>query len=333
MTALKVLMIGGSGTISTSVAHEAVALGHEVTLLNRGQSDKRTPPSEARVLRADIKDEQSVRDAIGDESFDVVVDWLAFTTDDVRRDHRLFAGRTGQFVFISSASAYQKPISMLPIRESTPLHNPYWQYSRDKIACEELLTQLYREEGFPVTVVRPSHTYDEATLPIEGGWTSIARMRRGAGVVVPGDGTSLWTLTHSRDFAYAFARLLGRHEALGETFHITSERPLPWNAIYTLIARAAGVDEPDLVHVPSDAIAAVDEDWGASLIGDKAHSVLFDNAKVRSLVPGWAPQIPFDVGAREMVGWFDADPSRQVVDERLDGLMDRLVETYRPRAL
>jgi nucleoside-diphosphate-sugar epimerase len=235
----------------------------------------------------------------------------------------------GQYVFISSASAYQTPPGRLPVRESTPLRNPFWQYSRDKIACEDLLVAAYRERALPVTIVRPSHTYDRTLLPFDGGWTVVDRMRRGAPVVVPGDGTSLWTLTHQADFAHAFVGLLGHPAAIGDSFHITSDEWLPWNEIYETVAAAAGVSELDLVHVPSDAIAAADPDWGAGMLGDKAHSMIFDNTKVKRLVPDYVATIPFAQGAREIVAWYDADPSRQTVDQAMDATMDGLVERYR----
>lgn len=332
MSALKVLFIGGSGIISSACSALAVEQGLDLTVLNRGSTTTRPLPDGARVLQADVRDPASVREALGDEEFDVVVDWVAFTPDHVRTDVELFTGRTGQYVFISSASAYQTPPLRVPVRESTPLRNPFWQYSRDKIACEELLTAAYREDGFPVTVVRPSHTYDKTLLPFDGGWTVVDRMRRGKEVVVHGDGTSLWTLTHHRDFARGFTGLLGNERALGEAVHITSDEALPWDAIYRTVAAAAGV-EPRLVHVPSDAIAAADAEWGAGLLGDKAHSMVFDTTVLRTLVPGFAATIPFARGAREVVEWYDADPSRQVVDAHMDGVMDRLVEAYRPRAL
>jgi nucleoside-diphosphate-sugar epimerase len=218
------------------------------------------------------------------------------------------------------------------VLESTPLRNPFWQYSRDKIACEDLLVRAYREEGLPMTIVRPSHTYDKTLLPFDGGWTVVDRMRRGAGVVVHGDGTSLWTLTHHTDFAHAFVGLLGHPAAIGDSFHITSDEWLSWNDIFTIVGRAAGV-ELQLVHVPSDRIAAVDPAWGAGLLGDKAHSMVFDNAKVKALVPDYVATVPFAQGAREIVAWYDGDPARRVVDERMDGLMDRLAEAYRPRGL
>jgi len=332
MSAPKVLFIGGSGVISSACSALAVERGLDLTVLNRGTTSTRPLPEGARALQADVRDPASVRAALGEEEFDVVVDWVAFTPEHVRTDLELFTGRTGQYVFISSASAYQTPPLRVPVVESTPLRNPFWQYSRDKIACEELLTQRYREDGFPVTVVRPSHTYDKTLLPFDGGWTVVDRMRRGLEVVVHGDGTSLWTLTHHRDFAQGFTGLLGNQRALGEAVHITSDEALPWDAIFRTVAAAAGV-EPRLVHVPSDAIAAADAEWGAGLLGDKAHSMVFDNSVLKGLVPGFAATTPFSRGAQEVLDWYDEDPSRQVVDAHVDGVMDRLVEAYRPRAL
>lgn len=332
MSALKVLFIGGSGIISSACSRRAVEKGMDLTVLNRGTTTKRPLPEQARVVQADVRDPDSVRAALGDEEFDVVVDWVAFTPDHVATDLELFTGRTGQYVFISSASAYQTPPARTPTLESTPLRNPFWQYSRDKIACEDLLTSRYREDGFPVTVVRPSHTYDRTLLPMDGGWTVVDRMRRGAEVVVHGDGTSLWTLTHHADFAKGFVGLLGNPRAVGDTFHITSDEALPWDQIVTIVAQAAGV-EPRIVHVPSDAIAAVDPEWGAGLLGDKAHSMVFDNSKLRSVVPDYVATIPFAQGAREIVAWYDEDPSRQVVDAQMDATIDKLVEAYRPRSL
>jgi nucleoside-diphosphate-sugar epimerase len=227
MTALKVLFIGGSGQISSACSQRAVELGIDLYVLNRGRTSIRPLPAQAHLLEADIRDPSSARAAIGEHEFDAVVDFVAFTPEHVQADIDLFAGRTGQFVFISSASAYQKPVGRLPIVESTPLRNPIWPYSQAKIACEELLVRAYREDGFPATIVRPSHTYDRANLPFEGGWTVVERMRRGKEVVVHGDGTSLWTLTHHVDFAKAFVGLLGHPQAIGESFHITSDEVLP----------------------------------------------------------------------------------------------------------
>lgn len=323
---MKVLFIGGTGVISSACSELAVTRGIELYLLNRGEST-RPIPAGAHVLHADIRDAAATTAALAGHTFDVVVDWIAFTPDQVAADIARFRGRTGQYIFISSASAYQKPLSSLPITEGTLLANPFWQYSRDKIACEELLVRAYREEGFPYTIVRPSHTYDRTKLPVTGGYTSVARMRQGKPVVVQGDGASLWVLTHHRDFAVGFVGLLGNLRAVGEAFHITSDELLTWNQIYTIVGRAAGV-EPKLVHVPSDAIARVDPEWGAGLLGDKAHSVIFDNSKIRRFVPDFAPAIPFSRGAEEIMVWHDADPARQRVDARLDALMDALVAQW-----
>ncbi len=252
---------------------------------------------------------------------------MAFTPDHVQADIDLFTGRTGQYVFISTASAYQKPPSRLPITESTPLRNPYWQYSRDKIACEDLLVAQYRESGFPATIVRPSHTYDATKTVLSGGWTSLARMRAGRPVIVHGDGTSLWTVTHNTDFARAFVPLLGHGRTVGEAFQITSDDVLTWDQIARALGAALGL-EPKIVHVPSDVIAAADPEWGAGLLGDKAHSVTFDNSKLRSVVPGWRAVVPFEQGAREIADWHLAHPGSQVVDQRLDTLMDKLAADF-----
>ena len=329
---MRVLFIGGSGVISSACSALAVERGIELTVLNRGKTAVRPLPPEVRTVHADVRDPAAVRDALGDAGFDAVVDWLAFTPDHIRTALDLFRGRTGQYVFISSASAYQTPPERVPVTESTPLRNPYWQYSRDKIACEDLLVRAYRQEGFPATIVRPSHTYDKTSVPLDGGWTSLARMRQGKPVVVHGDGTSLWTLTHHDDFARGFVPLLGHPRTVGDAFHITSDEALTWDQIAASLAAAAGV-EPRIVHVPSDAIAAADPGWGAGLLGDKAHSMLFDNTKLRRVVPGFAATIPFEQGAREIVDWYDADPTRQLVDDRLDAVMDQLVEAYRPRSI
>ena len=331
--ALRVLFLGGTGIISSACAAPAVERGADLTVVTRGgTSAKRPLPEGVRTLTADVREPAALREALGGEEFDAVVDFVAFTPDHVRADVETFTGRTGQYVFVSSASAYQKPVAHLPITESTPLHNPWWQYSRDKIACEELLTAAYREQGFPATVVRPSHTYDRTSLPVDGGWTVVDRMRRGAEIVVPGDGTSLWTLTHQADFAHAFVGLLGHPSAIGDSFHITSDEWLAWNEIYETVAAAAGVSELKLVHVPSDAIAAADPDWGAGMLGDKAHSMIFDNAKVKRLVPDYVASIPFVQGAREILSWYDANPARQQVDAAMNATMDDLVQRYRVAA-
>jgi nucleoside-diphosphate-sugar epimerase len=321
---MRALFIGGTGIISSACASLALERGIELYLLQRGQTTRRKPPAGARLLRADISDPAGVRRALGDLTFDAVVNFVVFTPEQIERDIELFQARALQYVFVSSASAYHTPPRRLPVTESTPLVNPFWQYSRNKIACEERLLRAYREQDFPFTIVRPSHTYDPTLLPMHGGWTVVERMRRGQPVIVHGDGTSLWTLTHHRDFARGFVGLLGNDGALGEAFHITSDEWLSWNQIFETMAHAAGV-EPKLVHVPSDVIAAYDPEWGASLLGDKAHSMIFDNTKIKRLVPEYRAEIPFARGAEEIVAWYDADPERRLFDPGLDALLDRLV--------
>ena len=324
---MKVLFIGGTGIISSACAEVALGRGVDLYMLNRGRS-ARPVPEGATVLKGDIRDPASAKNALGNLQFDAVVNWVAFTLEHIETDLELFRDRTDQYVFISSASAYQKPPAALPVLESTPLKNPFWRYSRDKIACEERLVQAYRDDDFPVTIFRPSHTYDRTLLPMDGGYTVVNRMREGKPVVVHGDGTSLWVLTHHRDFARAFVGLLGNPHALGESFHITSDEALSWNAIFGAVARAAGV-EAELVHVPSATIAAYDEGWGAGLLGDKSHSMVFDNSKIKRAVPGWAAEIAFARGADEIMRWFDANPARQRVDPEFDRLMDTLVAAQR----
>lgn len=333
MTALKVLFIGGSGIISAHCTRRAVEAGLDVYVLNRGRNGLREIPEATTRLTGDSRNPLSVREAIGGLAFDVVVNWVNFTPDQVKQDIEIFRGRTGQYIFISSASAYQTPPTRLPVLESTPLRNPFWEYSRNKIACEDQLMDAYRADAFPVTIVRPSHTYDETMIPFDGGWTVVERMRQGKPVIVPGDGTSLWTITHSRDFAAGFTGLLGNASAVGEAVHITGQESPSWNQIYSQVAAAAGVLDPVLVHVASDAIAAADSEWGAALLGDKSNTMVFDNSKIRSLVPGFSAAIPFSQGAREMIAWHDEDPSRRQVDERMNVLMDRLAAAYRPRPL
>jgi nucleoside-diphosphate-sugar epimerase len=328
MAATRTLFIGGTGVISSACVTRALDAGHEVTVINRGTSTTRPLPDGVEVLHADIRDPQSVHEVLGERSFDVAAEFLAFTPEHIRTDLDLFEGRVGQYVFISSASAYQTPPQRLPITESTPLRNPFWQYSRDKIACEDLLVEAYRERGFPVTIVRPSHTYDRTLIPTSGGWTDLDRMRRGAPVIVHGDGTSLWAITHNTDFAIAFVGLLGRPEALGEAFHITSDEAPTWNQIYCYLAEGLGV-EADLVHVASESIAAVVPDLGPGLIGDKANSMVFDNSKIKAFVPEYRATVPFAHGAGEIVDWFLADAARQTVDRDLDAAFDRLAEHAR----
>ncbi len=323
MSAKSVLFIGGTGVISSASVALATERGWDVSVVNRGRSDARPLPDGVELLQADVRDADAVARVIGGRSFDVVADFLSFTPEQLHLDQ--VRGNTGQYVFISSASAYQTPPTRLPVTESTPLRNPFWEYSRNKIACEDALVNEYRENGSPITIVRPSHTYDRTLLPTLGGWTDIDRMRRGVPVVVHGDGSSLWTITHTRDFAVGFVGLLGHRAAIGEAFHITGDEAPTWDAIYRMLGAAAGV-EPILAHVTSDAIAAAAPDHGDGLLGDKAHSMVFDNSKVKSLVPEFEQRTSFADGAREMIEWFDGDASRRVVDEETDALFDRLVD-------
>jgi nucleoside-diphosphate-sugar epimerase len=318
-----ILYIGGTGTISAACVRRSVARGDEVTVLNRGTA-RRPLPDEVEVVQADVRDGDAVRSALQGRQFDVVAEFLAFTPDHVAADLELFEGRTGQYVFISSASAYEKPPRRVPVTESTPLRNPFWAYSRDKIACEDVLVAAHRERGLPVTIVRPSHTYDERLLPTLGGWTDIARMREGRPVIVHGDGTTQWTITHSDDFAVAFTALLANPAAIGDSFTITGTHAPTWNQIYGWLADAAGVAEPDLVHVASETIAAFAPDLGPTLIGDKAHSMVFDNSKVTALAPEFRTTITFDEGARRILAHYDAHPEDQRVDADRDAVFDRI---------
>lgn len=321
---MNVLFIGGTGVISSACAALAVQQGIDLTFLNRGQSATRPAPAGVTVLHGDMRDPASVQAALRGREFDVVVDWIAFTPQHVQADIDLWRGRVGQYIFISSASAYQTPPASLPVTESTLLDNPFWEYSRQKIACEERLVRAYRDEKFPITIVRPSHTYDATKVPLLGGYTSVQRMKQGKPVLVHGDGTSLWTLTHTRDFARGFTPLLGNARALGEAVHITSDEWLTWNQIYQIMAAALGV-EAKLVHAPSELINAYDPHHGEGLLGDKSHSMIFDNGKIKRLAPGFACTTPFAWGAREIAAWHEADPARQVIDPYVDTLIERVL--------
>lgn len=333
---MKALFIGGTGTISTEISKYCLSKGWELTLLNRGRSAAYVPEG-ARVLCADIHDESAVKAVLGDEHFDVVADFIAFTEDHVKRDIRLFTGRCSQYIFISSASAYQKPLSSPWITEGTPLANPYWQYSRDKIACENALLQAYREDAFPITIVRPSHTYCERKLPLclhgaNGSFQVLERMRQGKPVIVPGDGTTLWTLTHSRDFAVAFEGLMGNAHALGETYHITGDENLTWNQIYEAAARALGV-KARLVHIASETLGLLDSEFVGALIGDKSNTVIFDNTKIKRAVPQFCATTRFDEGARECVAYMYSHPECQVADPVFDQWCDEVIEAYERMAM
>jgi nucleoside-diphosphate-sugar epimerase len=325
---MKVLFIGGTGNISTTVSQLAVARGITLYLLNRNVQS--VSIAGAHSIIGDIRQTAEIEKLLGNQTFDVVVNWIAYTVDDIERDLALFQGRCGQYIFISSASAYQKPLSHPIITESTPLANPYWRYSQNKIQCEARLMQAYLEAGFPVTIVRPSHTYD-TRLPIAvGNWASYVipqRMIEGKPIVVHGDGTSLWTLTHAEDFARGFVGLLGHPQSLGHALHITSDFVLTWNQVYEQIADALNVT-PHLVHIPSDFIARVDPETGAGLIGDKMWSAIFDNTKIKRFVPDYVARIPFHEGIRRTLAWFQADPARQQVAPEDHATIDRILSAY-----
>ncbi|MFZ5985724.1 MAG: SDR family oxidoreductase [Bacillota bacterium] len=328
---MKVLFIGGTGIISEAASKLAVEKGMDLYLLNRGQRNEFIPEG-AKLIKADIRDEKSTAEALKDYHFDAVVDWIAFVPQHIKTDIELFKGKTNQYIFISSASAYQKPLSHYLITESTPLSNPYWQYSRDKIACEELLMNEYRSNGFPVTIVRPSFTYGSQMIPAalnswHHPWSLINRMKKGKKIIVHGDGTSLWTMTHNTDFAKGFTGLLGNMQSIGHSFHITSDEVLTWDQIYNTIGAAAGV-KPEIIHIPSDFIARFLPDAVGSLIGDKAVSAVFDNSKIKRFVPGFTASASFSTGIRRTVEWFEAHPERCTVDGEWDSLMDKIINAY-----
>jgi nucleoside-diphosphate-sugar epimerase len=302
-------------------------------LLNRSASKKYPAPQGATVLQADIYNNPAqIADLIANHHFDAVVDFIAFTPQDIERDINLFRNKTNQFVFISSASAYQKPVQNYLITEETPLENPFWEYSRNKIACEERLMQAYRDEKFPVTIIRPSHTYGPSQIPFIVGswqhpWTLIDRMKQGKPVIIPGDGTSLWVLTWNEDFAVGLIGLLGNPKAIGEAFHITSDEVLTWNQIYNEAYQALGV-ERNVVHIPSDFIAKFDEHAIGSLIGDKSNSVVFDNSKIKKFVPEYNCKVKWSEGVRRSLAWFESHPEFQTIDHDAIKMMDKILDAY-----
>jgi len=324
---MKILFIGGTGNISSSASRLALAAGHDLWLLNRGLRSTVLPG--AHSLPGDVKDPASLLLALGEHTFDVVVNWIAFTPEDIERDVSLFSGRTGHYVFISSASIYEKPVRHPVITEATPLHNPFWVYSQKKIQCEELLQRAWKEDSFPLTIVRPSHTYDTIWPVMIGGgdFTYADRIRRGAPIIVHGDGTSLWAVTHAEDFAVGFLGLLGHPDALGRAFHITSDERLTWNRIYQTIGEALG-KEPIMVHIPSDWLAHREPSLRGPLLGDKMYSVLFDNSAVKRLVPAFNATLPLHLGIRKTTSWFDADPLRRRINPDHDALLERCLKAW-----
>jgi nucleoside-diphosphate-sugar epimerase len=327
---MNVLFIGGTGIISTACAELAVARGHRVTLLNRSL---RPPIAGAHALTADISDAGATAKAIAGRKWDSVVDFIAFHPADIESRLALFRGRTSQFIFISSASAYQKPLTDQLITESTPLCNPLWDYSRNKIACEERLMRAYREEGFPATIIRPSLTYGSFIVPVSvnswlKGYTVIDRMRRGLPVIIPGDGLTLWTITHNTDFAKGLVGLLAHTGSIGHAFHITSDEAPTWNQIYQMTADAAGVSSPKFVHIASDFIVACIPSMTGSLLGDKSHTAIFDNSKIKRFVPEYVATLRFREGIARTISWFDADPARKQIDDAASAEWDRLIAAY-----
>jgi len=330
---MKILFIGGTGIISSACAELSIARGHELFILNRSISTKYPLPQGATLLTGDIyADEAHLAALIADHHFDAVVDYIAFSPNDIERDLRLFRGKADQFVFISSASAYQKPVQNYLITEETPLENPFWEYSRNKIACENLLMKEYRKNGFPMTIIRPSHTYGHSQIPFAVSswlhpWTVIDRVKRGKKVIVPGDGTSLWVLTWNADFAKGLVGLLGNKGAIGEIFQITSDQVLSWNQIHLEVSQALGL-EPNVIHIPSDFIARYDEDSIGSLIGDKSNSVVFDNSKIKTFVPDFTCEVTWADGLRRSLAWFEAHPEFQTVDDAANELWDKIIAAY-----
>ena len=330
---MKLLFLGGTGLISSACSELAVSRGHELLLLNRSISKKHNIPEGATFLQGDVRSGASVLSRVlADQRFDAVVDFIAFTEEDIERDISLFQGRTDQFVFISSASAYQKPPVNYLITENTPLENPYWQYSRDKIACEKRLTKAYVDDGFPITIIRPSLTYGPSQIPLCVGswlhpWTVIDRIIRRKKIIVPGDGTSLWVLTWNSDFAKGLVGLLGVPEARGETFQITSDEVLTWDQIYLEAFNALGV-EPNIVHIPADLIMAYWPEAKGSLKGDKINSVVFDNTKVKHFVPEFKCDVTWAEGLRRSISWHRSHPQFQTIDKELDGLFDEILAGF-----
>jgi len=325
---MRVLFIGGTGVISLACTELAVAQGIEVFHLNRGTT-KVEVPEKVTTLHGDIRQPGAVAEVVKPYRFDAVVEWVAYRPEHIETDLALFTGKTEQYVFISTAATYQKPPAYYRISESTPQRNPFWEYAQLKLACEERLRAAYREQGMPMTIVRPSHTYGDSKIPyaVGSGYIAVDRMRRGKKTIVPGDGQSFWTMTHVTDFAKGLVGLLGNAQAIGESYHITSDEALTWDQIARLIGRAAGV-EPELIHIPSDFINHLDATLGANLLGDKAYNAIFDTGKIKRAVPGFLATMPFAEGVHRAVAWHDADPRRQVVNPELDATLDRIIATY-----
>ena len=326
---MKVLLIGGTGNISSYVSKSLLKKGVDLYLLNRGNNNLDLPG--ATFLKGDMKNRKEISELLSDQKFDVVVDWIAFTVDQVEYDYELFKDKVKQYIFISSASVYQKPPTTPYITESTPAKNPYWQYSRDKIACEDFLIKKYRENDFPMTIVRPSHTYATILPIISPGGTNYAfidRIKKGKEVFLHGDGTTLWTLTYAEDFARGFCGLVGNIHSIGHTFHITSDEILTWNQIYEIMADTLEV-RLNIVYIPSDFLNKCNSQLGSSLLGDKAYSMIFDNSKIKRFVPEYKAIIPFSEGIKRVFEWFEADPKRMSIDDSINEEIDRIISLYK----
>ncbi len=325
---MKVLFIGGTGNISTSSSRLASSLGMDLYLLNRGRNQ--VDIEGIKTIQGDITDEKAMADIMKHYSWDVVVNWIAFAPEEIKRDFRLFNGKTRQYIFISSASCYQTPLLHPIITESTPISNPLWDYSNNKIKCEVLLNELYREHGFPITIVRPSHTYD-TVIPIAiGGFTEFTTANRilsGQKIIIHGDGKSLWVVTHAEDFAKGFVGLLGNSQSIGHAFHITSDEVLSWNNIYQILADALG-GELNAVHIASDFICKIEPSFTGTLLADKAESVIFDNTKIKTFVPGYQATIPFAKGIRKTLQWFDDHPEKKIISKETNYKIDRIIAAY-----
>jgi nucleoside-diphosphate-sugar epimerase len=327
---MKVLFLGGTGIISTACSELAVARGFDVTLLNRS---RRGGIDGAQTIVADMSDQAATAQALGDERWDAVVDFIAFDVAAIEQRLALFRGKTRQYLFISTTSGYQRPLATPFVNESTPMINPYWDYSQKKIAAEDRLMRAYRDDGFPITIVRPSLTFGHTAVPLvlnswQHPYTAVARFRAGKPVVVPGDGLSLWTITHNTDFAKGLVGLLGHPSAIGHAFHITSDEVLTWNQLFEQAAAAAGVSTPKLVHIASDFVIACFPETVGTLLGDKSHSVIFDNSKIKRFVPDFVATTRFRDGVEKSIHWLDADPKRQTIDEAVDRRYDRLIAAY-----
>lgn len=322
---MKVLFIGGTGIISSSCSQLCVEKGCELYLLNRGKNF-RTPPADVKIIHADINDVDAVRSKLANEKFDAVVNWIAYNEEDVKRDFELFRDKTEQYIFISTATVYEKPPRRLPITEDTPLGNPFWKYSQNKIACENFLMNAFREQKFPVTICRPSHTYDKTKSILRGGYVPFYRMKNGKKIILHDNGESLWTLTHTKDFAKGFTGLIGNSKTYGEAYHITSDEALTWKKIAEIIANKAGYEiEP--ACIPTSFIAERDKEWGAELLGDKTYDTIFDNSKIKRIVPEFKTEIPFEKGADEIVEWY-SKPENQILNFEMDKMMDRIIAEY-----